>query len=243
MVSSCEADCISNGYKSTFTGSLLDRRPIVASYATRCTLIALGLVPTTVSTSAVAQASPTPLVSPLSECLPSINVSSLSGRVDGAVEQRLEEIYQADQADRRIMVEKPHLTSDEVMKIVINDFRRRQEVYNYIISSRVASGRAFYIAALIFQHGDCPDHYKFATELAAKAIELGYEENRWLYAAALDRYLLSIGEREKFGTQTTGVCPGTLEFYDPETTDEERAVYDVPTLKELKSRKPYNCSD
>ena len=195
-----------------------------------------------ISNFAVAQTTPTPLVFPPPECSPSIEVSPLSGRFDSAVEQRLEEIYGADQADRQIMIDDPHLTPDETINIMISDFERRQEVYSYLVSGRVASGKAFHQAALIFQHGDCSEHYKFASELAAKAIELGYEEDKWLYAAALDRYLLSIGEREKFGTQTTGGCPGELEFYDPETTDEERAVYDVPTLEELKNREPYFCS-
>ena len=191
---------------------------------------------------AVAQTITTPSVFAVQECSPSIDISSLSGQYDRAVEKRIGEIFQADQADRQIMTEREP-TSDEAMKIYTNDFSRRQEVYNYIAKGQVASGKAFHQAAFIFQHGDCSGHYKFASELAAKAIELGYKEEKWIYAAALDRYLLSVGKREKFGTQTTGGCPDEREFYDPKTTDEERAVYGVPTLKELKNREPYYCGD
>lgn len=199
-------------------------------------------MPIIMSSFVIAQASTLSLDSLPPKCSPRIEISSLSGQYDGAVEKRIEEMFQADQADRQIMTER-ELTQDEATRLIANDFSRRQEVYSYISKGQVASGKAFHRAAFIFQHGDCSAHYKFASELAAKAIELGYKENKWIYAAALDRYLLSVGKREKFGTQTTGGCPDEREFYDPETTDEERAVYDVPTLEELKNREPYFCSD
>lgn len=203
------------------------------------TSITFGFVLVLASHLSVAQPE-TPILTFPTECAPKIEVSSLSGQYNSAVEQQIEEIYQADQADRQIMT-KREPTSDEAMKIFTNDFNRRQKVYSYIAKGQVASGQAFHQAAFIFQHGDCSAHYKFASELAAKAIELGYEKNKWIYAAALDRYLISVGKREKFGTQTTGGCPDEREFYDLETTDEERAIYDVLTLAELKNREPYYC--
>ena len=54
----------------------------------------------------------------------------------------------------------------------------------------------------------------------------------WIYAATLDRYLLSVAEKQKFGTQYTSSdgCTFALEPYDPTTTDEARAEYGVPPL-------------
>ena len=210
----------------------------------RHTLIAFGLVLTVVSQTAVAQTATSPLTFP-TECSPSIETSSLSGEYNRTVEQRLEELYQADQSDRQIMLERP-LTTDEATTIFTNDLNRRQEVYDYIAKGQVTSGEAFYHAALIFHHGDCLEHYEFANKLAAKAVELGSEEAKVIYAVSLDRYLLSIGEKEKFGTQTAFInandCLDEPNAYDLETTDEERAAYDVPTLEELKKRE-FFCSN
>lgn len=96
-----------------------------------------------------------------------------------------------------------------------------------------------YHAAMVLQHSDKTEHYKLANELCSKAMELGEEKAKWLYAATLDRYLLSSGNKfQKYGTQYQKNDHGLWELYpiDPMTTDEIRVQYDVPSLVKLKVR-------
>ena len=68
----------------------------------------------------------------------------------------------------------------------------------------VRTGTDYYHAALIFQHGQNPDDYLLAHVLAMDAVAMGSKEARWLSAATLDRYLLSIWQPQVFGTQFHG---------------------------------------
>jgi hypothetical protein len=118
------------------------------------------------------------------------------------------------------------------------DQEHRVEVLGFIKDSKLATDLDFYYAAFVFQHGNCPEHYKLANELANESVKLGNEEAKWIYAASLDRYLLAIGEVQKFGTQYTSTdgCTYKLEPVDPATTDEERATYGVPSLAEAQEQ-------
>ncbi len=76
-------------------------------------------------------------------------------------------------------------------------------------------------------------NFELANQLAERAIELGEDDARWLYAATLDRYLTSQGKPQKYGTQYQNVDgKWVLLPVDPATTDEERAEYRVPPLQE-----------
>lgn len=61
----------------------------------------------------------------------------------------------------------------------------------------------YYHAAMIFQHGSDSVAYKLAWDLAEIAVTLDstHYSALWLTAAAQDRYLLSIGKRQVYGTQ------------------------------------------
>ena len=62
---------------------------------------------------------------------------------------------------------------------------------------------------------------------------MGSNVTKWLYAATLDRYLLSQGKKQKFGSQfiqkddTWELAP-----LDNSITDEERAKYYVPPISD-----------
>lgn len=90
-------------------------------------------------------------------------------------------------------------------------------------------------AALIFQHGLSSDSYEKAHELAIKAVELGDNSARWLAAASLDRFLLSSGKAQKYGTQFILNNKKEWELalpIDPSITDEERKEWNVPPIKD-----------
>ena len=58
-----------------------------------------------------------------------------------------------------------------------------------------------YNAAMILQHGEKPEHYKKAHELAAQAAKHKIQNAPWLEKAAYDRWQLSIGNEQQYGTQ------------------------------------------
>jgi len=58
-----------------------------------------------------------------------------------------------------------------------------------------------YNAAMILQHGEKPEHYKKAYELAAQAAKHKIQNATWLKKAAYDRWQLSIGNEQQYGTQ------------------------------------------
>ncbi len=69
---------------------------------------------------------------------------------------------------------------------------------------------------------DCPQHYELANLLAQQAMRRGYTAAGWLCAATFDRWMLSLGRPQKYGTQfVTEVegCVMKLAPYDPAVTD------------------------
>ena len=163
-------------------------------------------------------------------CDPIIEGVTFSGVDDPEAERRVEELFGADQADRQA-------EPIDWNRVSRADGERRRELLGLLQAGRVNRPEGLYLSAFVFQHGDCPDHYRFAHDLAKRSMDAGYDRARWIYAATLDRYLLSKGERQKFGTQYRVVRgKWQLQPYDPATTDEERALYHVPTLAEIRSR-------
>jgi hypothetical protein len=166
------------------------------------------------------------------ECNPIITGLRFDGERDLVVSRRILELYQADQAARQ--------PNEELNWEILNqeDLARREEVLSYLQAGQIVIAEDLFRAALIFQHGDCPEHYSLAAALALRAFEMDYLSAGWLYAAATDRYLQSIGKFQSYGTQYMvgldghfALCPVSGEI-----TDEERAEYGLPSLEALKTR-------
>lgn len=114
----------------------------------------------------------------------------------------LTKIFKEDQADRLAKS-----VDSDIQNITLRDFKRRQEAQTLINQGTLKNSTDYYQAAMIFQHGDTSEDYKKANDLAKKGLEigeakggLGYESCKWIYAASLDRYLLSIEQKQKYGT-------------------------------------------
>ncbi len=58
-----------------------------------------------------------------------------------------------------------------------------------------------YHAALILQHGECPSDWHRAYELAYAAAQANYPDPEELWKGAYDRWMLSLGQPAKYGTQ------------------------------------------
>lgn len=109
---------------------------------------------------------------------------------------RLEAIRAADQEERK----DGRLGPDSIPR----DTERRREVAELFAEGCIKSGRDNHNAAQVFQHGSVPDHYYQTYIWAARAVQLGDEEARRLIPRGIDRYLLSSGYRQLFGTNATG---------------------------------------
>ncbi len=82
-------------------------------------------------------------------------------------------------------------------------------------------------------HGDTPEDARNAHLLALRSAELGYRPARWLAAASFDRWQMYEGKPQKYGTNYVYDGRGDrLWDVDLQTTDEERAAWDVPPLAE-----------
>jgi hypothetical protein len=165
-----------------------------------------------------------------------LDTLTLNPENDLTISPRMAQLFSADQAARQLLVSDPQ-------KLNSDDTTRREEVLGYILNGKIFTARDLVYAAFIFQHGDCSEHYRFANRLAQIAMDTGYSDARWIYAATLDRYLMSMGQPQKFGTQYTMVN-GEYQLYsvDSTTTDAEREKYNVPPLSEIRNTKPADMS-
>lgn len=135
-------------------------------------------------------------------------------------------LFGADQADRRGAP-----SPDAIAGLLERDRARRARVEALVASGALTAPEDYVHAAMIFQHGERPEDYRQAHELALKAVELGHRQARWLAAAAYDRWLMRQDKTQKYGTQY--VPDGDrwkLWEVDPATTDAERAEWGVPPL-------------
>jgi len=142
-----------------------------------------------------------------------------------SISTELLHLFQGDQADRTSL-----LDDGGMQRMVSNDSARLQrgrEIYNeYNEGLVILSGDDLYSLAMLFQHGRDAEDYKIAGELASFSADQGNESAKWLVAAAEDRYLLAIGEKQKWGTQFKKSENGEYE-QAPMLSDEESGVTDA----------------
>lgn len=157
----------------------------------------------------------------------------VSGEDDSVISRKMATLFAADQAVRQ------NPFWENSIKIDDEDRERRVEVFGYIEKGKIHNPKNLVYAAYIFQHGDCPEHYLLGSKLAEAAMQSGFENAKWIYAATLDRYLMSLGEDQKYGTQYTWIN-GEYRLYpvDPTTTDLERAKYNIPPLADAMHQTP-----
>lgn len=104
----------------------------------------------------------------------------------------------------------------------------------------IQSARDNFHASLVLLYGERPSHYQLSRDLAHEASKQG-ESRAWtLEAMAWDRWLLSMGKPQRFGTQIIKQSGRwSLSNVDPKTTDDERAMYGVPPLFVQEQRVKY----
>lgn len=121
------------------------------------------------------------------------------------------------------------------------DLRHRQTVYQLLTQALIVEPADLFRAAVLLQSEDstiCPENEMLAYYCSIEAARRGYSDARYLAAQSLDKYLVSSGLRQKYGTQLTRDPRGNLLLYpyDTLTSDSERAVWNVPPLDSLVAR-------
>lgn len=109
---------------------------------------------------------------------------------------KLASLYQADQTERTGAIEDWSIIAE-------NDSKRRIRVLEMMDADSLVTANDYYHAAMILQHGSDSVAYKLAWDLAVIAVSLDSTHHSvvWLTAAAQDRFLLSIGKPQVYGTQ------------------------------------------
>ncbi len=146
----------------------------------------------------------------------------------------LRSIFEQDQADREGIV---GAGEADWSAMAARDKGRRERVTELLATGAVETGADHFHAAMVLQHGDTLASYRQACELAATARRLGDHRGAWLAAAALDRWLVTSGRPQRFGTQYQARDgQWILSPVDDSTTDAERARWNVPPLAAAQAR-------
>lgn len=114
--------------------------------------------------------------------------------------KELAQIVKADQDDRKDF----HLkTPEEWQEMVKHDVVRRKRVGEIFGEGCFSKAEDFSAAALVYQHGDVPEHFFQTFIWAKRAVELGDLTQQRMMALGIDRYLVNIGKKQLFGSQAT----------------------------------------
>jgi TonB family protein len=149
-----------------------------------------------------------------------------SGCATSRTNSDLQQMADQDQYDRL------HNVPDEGR----HDVAHRVQVQRLLASQQLRTGRDYYNAAIIMQHGDSVSDYLKANELAKKALSLNPKDRatKTLIAQSWDRYLRHLGQPQWYGTQRY-VRDGReyMQLLDTtRVTEDERRAYSVGTLAE-----------
>jgi len=155
---------------------------------------------------------------------------SAAGQKDNA---ELKKMYEQDQSGRQVT----EINWTELNK---TDAERRNRVNELLEKQEVITGKDYYHAAMIFQHGNDTIASGMAVKLMKIALKKDSTVNRWLLAAAIDRDLMRKKKPQIYGTQFIKMGKeAKWELYTLDSTkvsDDERRYYRVETLAEQRAK-------
>ena len=103
-----------------------------------------------------------------------------------AINIELENLYFSDKKEREGLNDRDNKAIEELQKKDRIRLARIKEILHL---------------ALLFQHGETIEDYENAHKYAKEAVKMGSNVTKWLYTATLDRWLISQGKPQNFGTQ------------------------------------------
>lgn len=142
-----------------------------------------------------------------------------------AVSSELRKLYEKDKRERT----DSSINGDVLKQHSEQKIKRAKELIQEIDTNDIWN---LHYLAYLLQHGTTIEDYKMAHEFAKKAVKLGSTVSKWLFAATLDRWLVSQGKKQKFGTQFKKNNKGVWEILpvDGTISNEQRKEYGVPPL-------------
>lgn len=145
--------------------------------------------------------------------------------------KKLKELFERLQQER---IKGKWENTEFVNKLIKAEKEARKVVLKMLNKGKVKTADDFYRIAMLFQHGEDFRSYALAVAFAAVSMHLGELWAKNLYAMALDRLLLSIGQKQYFGTNLEKKRgKWQLSPYRRETTDEERQLFLVEPIKTI----------
>ncbi|MFH2201770.1 MAG: hypothetical protein ABIJ96_01505 [Elusimicrobiota bacterium] len=146
---------------------------------------------------------------------------------------KLQELFEEDQQDRA----KVYDTKESVEQLSTRDATRRKRLLVMMELDEIKTKSDLYHAAVVFQHGNTSSDFLIAHRLATLAALNGHRTARWLLAASLDRYLMSIRQGQIYGTQfeynsDSKAYELKLPVQDPIILSFEKEMLGVPSVKE-----------
>lgn len=143
----------------------------------------------------------------------------------------LKKMYEEDQSSRKV-------EKIDWKVLLKQDSTRRVEVSEMIKQNKISTPMDYFRTAMIYQHGNDSVSYKLAWEYSKKASAMDSNNisARWLSAASYDRYLLSVGKPQIYGTQFI-VMDGKYYLRDFDTTkvvESDRIYLKTRTLKGIR---------
>ena len=153
---------------------------------------------------------------------------------------RSNELITMVEADQNERANFDNLSDEERLTLFDNDLIRRKRVGEILGEGCFKTPDDYAAASLIYQHGDVPDHYYQAFVWANRAVQLGDLNQKSLVAMTIDRYLVSIGKMQLFGSQAyasaaTGWCY-CLESVESSFPDSIRKEYSGFSLQDRYDR-------
>ncbi len=147
-------------------------------------------------------------------------------------------LFEEDQKDRL----SAGGSAGEWAAITARDRKREAKVKELYRADKLRTGADYYHAAMVLQHAPTAEDYLLAHELCIVAVSKQDARGKWLAAATEDRFLMTIGRPQRFGTQyRTEGLDGPMKLHKVDTTqsgvtDGLRRAMNVPTLAEAKER-------
>ncbi len=108
--------------------------------------------------------------------------------------QELQSLYAADQADRK---------GPYPADLQERDRQRRARVGEIFGEGCILTAKDYLAAALVFQHGDRPDHFFQTFLFSMRGAELGDAKQKRTMALGLDRYLVKTNRKQLFASQAS----------------------------------------
>lgn len=172
--------------------------------------------------------------------LPACHRAAVATGAPAPDEPRLAALYADDQRDRQAVT--PEGGVAPLRAQAARDSTRRAQVLALMARGAARTAADYHHAAIVMQHGTDSASYRLAWEWASRAVTLdpSRTDARWLSAAAWDRWQLSLGKPQWYGTQIVKArvdAPWRIAAIDTtRVSDADRARLGVRPLAEQRAR-------